>query len=282
MSRPGWAPRPTPTTTARRYLLEQLGLTGDEDPATLSGGEARRAALARVLAPSPDILLLDEPTNHLDLPGIEWLEHELAGMRSGIVLISHDRRLLERISRATVWLDRGITRTLDRGFAAFEPWRDAVLEQEENDRHKLGRKIAMEEDWLRYGVTARRKRNQRRLAELHALRKQRKERRGALGTVRLEAAEAELSGRLVMVARGGVEILRRPRDRARLFRPHPARRPGRHRRAERRRQDHAAEPADRRAGARCRRGEARHQPRSGDAGPAARHPRSGADPAARR
>ncbi len=107
-----------------RYLLEQLGLTGDEDPATLSGGEARRAALARVLAPSPDILLLDEPTNHLDLPGIEWLERELAGMRSGIVLISHDRRLLERLSRATVWLDRGITRTLDRGFAAFEAWRD--------------------------------------------------------------------------------------------------------------------------------------------------------------
>ena len=108
-----------------RYLLEQLGLTGDEPPATLSGGEARRAALARVLAPSPDILLLDEPTNHLDLPGIEWLERELAGMRSGIVVISHDRRLLERMSRATVWLDRGITRTLDRGFAAFEPWRDA-------------------------------------------------------------------------------------------------------------------------------------------------------------
>ena len=144
-----------------RYLLEQLGLTGDEPPATLSGGEARRAALARVLAPSPDILLLDEPTNHLDLPGIEWLEQELAGMRSGIVLISHDRRLLERISRATVWLDRGITRTLDRGFAAFEAWRDAVLEQEETDRHKLGRKIVMEEDWLRYGVTARRKRNVR-------------------------------------------------------------------------------------------------------------------------
>ena len=183
-----------------RYLLEQLGLTGDEAPTTLSGGEARRAALARVLAPSPDILLLDEPTNHLDLPGIEWLEQELAGMRSGIVLISHDRRLLERISRATVWLDRGITRTLDRGFAAFEPWRDAVLEQEETDRHKLGRKIVMEEDWLRYGVTARRKRNVRRLGELHALRKQRRERRAALGTVRLEIARGELSGQLVVVA----------------------------------------------------------------------------------
>ena len=200
MSRPGLVTEAEEDRHRARYLLEQLGLTGDEDPATLSGGEARRAALARVLAPSPDILLLDEPTNHLDLPGIEWLEHELAGMRSGIVLISHDRRLLERISRATVWLDRGITRTLDRGFAGFEAWRDTVLEQEESERHKLGRKIAMEEDWLRYGVTARRKRNQKRLADLHALRKRRKEQRAPQGTVRLEAAQADLSGRLVMVA----------------------------------------------------------------------------------
>src|SRR5580704_9274869 len=112
------------------YLLEQLGLDGSENPALLSGGEARRAALARVLAPEPDILLLDEPTNHLDLPGIEWLERELSGLRSGIVLISHDRRLLERFSRRTVWLDRGVTRTLEEGFAAFEGWRDTVLEQE--------------------------------------------------------------------------------------------------------------------------------------------------------
>jgi ATP-binding cassette subfamily F protein uup len=182
------------------YLLEQLGLTGAEDPTALSGGEARRAALARVLAPSPDVLLLDEPTNHLDLPGIEWLERELGAMRSGIVLISHDRRLLERLSRATVWLDRGITRTLDQGFAGFEAWRDAVLEQEETERHKLGRKIAMEEDWLRYGVTARRKRNQKRLADLHGLRKRRKEQRAATGTVRMAAMQAELSGRMVIVA----------------------------------------------------------------------------------
>ena len=183
------------------YLLKELGLSGEEDPTALSGGEARRAALARVLAPSPDILLLDEPTNHLDLPGIEWLERELAGMRSGIVLISHDRRLLERISRTTVWLDRGITRLLKEGFKAFEPWRDAMLEQEAGEQHKLGRKIAMEEDWLRYGVTARRTRNQRRLAELHALRRKRKQQRSAQGSVRLEAAQAELSGRLVAVAR---------------------------------------------------------------------------------
>src|SRR5882672_1090009 len=104
------------------YLLRELGLSGEEAPAALSGGEARRAALARALAPSPDILLLDEPTNHLDLPGIEWLERELAGMRAGIVLISHDRRLLERFSRRTLWLDRGITRVLEQGFASVEPY----------------------------------------------------------------------------------------------------------------------------------------------------------------
>jgi ATP-binding cassette subfamily F protein uup len=184
------------------YLLEQLGLTGAEDPAHLSGGEARRTALARVLAPEPDILLLDEPTNHLDLPGIEWLESELSGMRSALVLISHDRRMLERMSRTTVWLDRGITRVLDQGFAQFEAWRDQVLEQEELERHKLGRKIVMEEDWLRYGVTARRKRNVRRLGELHALRKRHKEQKAAVGKVKLEAAEADLSGRLVAVAEG--------------------------------------------------------------------------------
>ena len=182
-----------------RYLLECLGLTGEEDPAVLSGGEARRAALARVLAPQPDILLLDEPTNHLDLPAIAWLEQELSSMRAAIVIISHDRRLLESLSRSIVWIDNGTTKRLDRSFAHFEAWRDEVLEQEERDKHKLGRKILMEEDWLRYGVTARRKRNQKRLAGLHSLRKQRKELRGAQGGVKLTAADAEISGRLVVV-----------------------------------------------------------------------------------
>src|SRR5215468_10002182 len=114
-----------------RYLLEQLGLTGAEDPANLSGGEARRAALARVLAPDPDVLLLDEPTNHLDLRTIEWLERELEGLRSAIVMISHDRRFLSNMSRSTVWLDRGKTKRIERGFADFEDWRDEVLAEEE-------------------------------------------------------------------------------------------------------------------------------------------------------
>jgi ATP-binding cassette subfamily F protein uup len=184
------------------YLLGHLGLTGQEEPATLSGGEARRAALARVLAPKPDILLLDEPTNHLDLPAIEWLESELKSLRSALVLISHDRRFLENLSRAVVWLDRGQTRRLDQGFAAFENWRDAVLEQEDIERHKRDRKIANELDWLTHGRSARRKRNQGRLARLHALRKGRREELKSLGTVKMEAMEGGNSGTKVIDAKG--------------------------------------------------------------------------------
>jgi len=183
-----------------RYLLEQLGLSGEEDPARLSGGEARRAALARVLAPEPDILLLDEPTNHLDLPAIEWLESELAGSRSALVLISHDRRFLQKLSRATVWLDRGLTRRIERGFASFEEWRDQALEEEEREQHKLGRKIVAEEHWMRYGVTARRKRNMRRVGLLAQMRKDFREHRGAQGNVKIAVSEAELSGKLVAEA----------------------------------------------------------------------------------
>ena len=183
-----------------RYLLDQLGLTGDEKPSGLSGGEARRAALAQVLAPQPDILLLDEPTNHLDLPAIEWLEGGLKSLRSALVLISHDRRFLENLSQSTIWLDRGRTRRMDRGFAHFEEWRDSVLEQEEAEHHKLGRKLVAEADWLRYGVTARRKRNVRRLGNLHAMRQDYRDRKRALGTISMNVAEAEQSGTLVVEA----------------------------------------------------------------------------------
>ena len=182
------------------YLLEHLGLKGDEDPANLSGGEARRAALARVMAPEPDILLLDEPTNHLDLNTIEWLEGELTRSRSAIVLISHDRRFLEKVSNATVWLDRGMARRLDRGFAHFEEWRDQVLEQEELEQHKLGKAIEREEHWLRYGVTARRKRNMRRLGELQTMRKDYRGHKGPQGTVQASVTDARESGKLVIEA----------------------------------------------------------------------------------
>ena len=183
-----------------RYLLEQLGLDGSEDPARLSGGEARRAALARALAPAPDILLLDEPTNHLDLTTIEWLERELLARRSALVTISHDRRFLANLSQSTIWLDRGKTRRIERGFASFEAWRDEVLAEEEREQHKLGREIVAEEHWLRYGVTGRRKRNIRRLGRLQALREARRTHRGAAGKATLAAAAADRSSTLVVEA----------------------------------------------------------------------------------
>lgn len=183
------------------YLMEHLGLTGEERPSDLSGGEARRAALARVMAPEPDILLLDEPTNHLDLAVIEWLEEELARTSSALIVISHDRRFLQRVSRATVWLDRGQTRRLEKGFAHFEEWRDQVLEEEEREQHKLGRQIVREEHWLRYGVTARRKRNMRRLGELQSMRQRFRSHRGAEGTATLVASDAAESGKLVIEAK---------------------------------------------------------------------------------
>jgi len=196
----GLGPADDPNRPA--YLLGHLGLTGDERPANLSGGEARRAALARVLAPQPDILLLDEPTNHLDLSTIEWLEEELSRLPSAILLISHDRRFLERVSRATIWLDRGRTRRLDRGFGHFEEWRDRILEEEEKEQHKLGRQIVREEHWLRYGVTARRKRNMRRLGELQEMRARFRGRRGPEATAAMKASQAVESGKLVIEAKG--------------------------------------------------------------------------------
>jgi ATP-binding cassette subfamily F protein uup len=184
------------------YLLGHLGLEGAENPATLSGGEARRAALARALAPRPDILLLDEPTNHLDVQAIEWLEGEIKSGKGALVLISHDRRFLENLSRVTVWLDRGKTHRLERSFAAFEAWRDEMLEKEESERHKLERRIAAEEDWVRYGVSGRRKRNVGRLERLRGLRTERREQIRALGSVKMEAAEGAGSGTKVIDAKG--------------------------------------------------------------------------------
>ncbi len=183
-------------------LLTDLGLTGQEDPAHISGGEARRAALAYVLAPRPDILLLDEPTNHLDLPAIEWLEKELRNLRAAIILISHDRRFLENLSKATVWLDRGVTRRNEQGFGMFEAWRDKVLEEEELESHKLDRKIAREQQWMHGGVTGRRKRNVRRVALLAEMRQEKREARKVTGNVTMTAAEGSTSAKHVVEAIG--------------------------------------------------------------------------------
>ncbi|MEL7048725.1 MAG: ABC-F family ATP-binding cassette domain-containing protein, partial [Pseudomonadota bacterium] len=183
--------------TAER-MIDELNLEPGCDPTILSGGEARRAALARVLAPQPDVILLDEPTNHLDLPTIQWLESELTSCRSAMLLISHDRRFLENLSRTTLWVDRGQVRRLSRGFTHFEAWRDDVLEQEAQAQHKLDRKIAREESWMYDGgVSGRRKRNMRRVGELNAMREQRAEFQKAQGNVALAAADGQTSGKLV-------------------------------------------------------------------------------------
>ena len=184
-------------------LLEGLGLTGEEGTARLSGGEARRAALVRTLAPEPDILMLDEPTNHLDLPAIEWLEETLGQTRSALVLISHDRRFLDKLSEATLWIDRGRSRRLEEGFGAFEAWRDETLAAEELEAHKLTQEIRREEHWVRYGVTARRKRNVRRMRELGDLRGKRREmrQRAQKALDPLEAQASEASGKSVIRAR---------------------------------------------------------------------------------
>ena len=151
-------------------IASDLGLDPAAAPNSLSGGEKRRAAIAGALATDPEILLLDEPTNHLDLPAIEWLEERLASSRAALIMISHDRRFLENLSRKTLWMDRGQSHLMEKGFAEFEDWRDTRLEQEATDRHKLSRKIVREEHWITHGVSGRRKRNMRRVRELAELR----------------------------------------------------------------------------------------------------------------
>ncbi|MEM0908971.1 MAG: ATP-binding cassette domain-containing protein [Pseudomonadota bacterium] len=194
----GLGPGDDPHTA--RHMLEALALDPDASPKPMSGGEVRRAALAHALAPDPDILLLDEPTNHLDIDAILWLEALLKERRKALVLISHDRRFLEALSTVTVWLDRGRTHRMEKGFAAFEDWRDGILEAETEERRRLDKKIAQEEEWLRYGVTARRKRNMGRLRKLQDLRQERREARKATGLVGMNLASATRSGQRLIVA----------------------------------------------------------------------------------
>ncbi|NWG90953.1 MAG: ABC-F family ATP-binding cassette domain-containing protein, partial [Parvularculaceae bacterium] len=191
---------PTGATTQLARLYADLGADPEAKCGNLSGGEARRAALVRIFASDPDIMLLDEPTNHLDLPAIVALEERLSASRSAIVLISHDRRFLQSLTTETVWIDRGRTRFLDRGFEDFEAWRDKSLEDEETAAHKLDRKIVAEERWVRYGVTARRKRNVRRMRELAELRRERRERKRAPGLVSFAVNESSTSAKRVIVA----------------------------------------------------------------------------------
>ncbi|MEM9756653.1 MAG: ATP-binding cassette domain-containing protein, partial [Pseudomonadota bacterium] len=140
-------------------LAQDLNLDLSLPSHAASGGESRRAALIQLLAQEPDLALLDEPTNHLDIDAIAWLEARLKAMRMSLVTISHDRAFLTAVTRGTLWIDRGMVRRSDRGFADFEAWRDATWAEEDLARHKLDRKIAAEARWAVEGISARRKRN---------------------------------------------------------------------------------------------------------------------------
>jgi len=177
-------------------------LDGERTMGGLSGGEARRAALARALVSEPDVLLLDEPTNHLDLPTIEWLEEMLIRSPAGLLIISHDRAFLRRLAAKTVWLERGEVRRLNDGIDAFPDWAEKVLEEEEMQAKKLNRLIAEETRWLREGLTARRKRNMGRVRNLMGLRKDRSERIKRPKGLNMDAGDATQSGSLVLEAIG--------------------------------------------------------------------------------
>ncbi|MGB0504730.1 MAG: ABC-F family ATP-binding cassette domain-containing protein [Pikeienuella sp.] len=182
--------------------MEGLEVKGDLDPAAASGGERRRAALARVLAAAPDLMLLDEPTNHLDIAAIEWLEQTLAGTKTAFVLISHDRRFLTRLTRATIWIDRGAAKRAPRGFGEFEDWRDKLMEEERAERHKLDRLIKAEARWAVEGISARRKRNMGRVRRLADLRQTRKDQIAETGRAAMALSSGSSSGKLVIEAKG--------------------------------------------------------------------------------
>ncbi len=182
--------------------MEGLEVRADAPTAGASGGERRRAALARMLAGEPDLMLLDEPTNHLDIAAIEWLEDYLASTRTGYVLISHDRALMRKLTRVTLWVDRGVVRRLDEGFGAFEAWRDKVLEEEEAERHKLDRLIKAEARWAVEGISARRTRNQGRVRRLADLRAERSAQIMRAGASAMALESGATSGKIVIEAKG--------------------------------------------------------------------------------
>jgi ATP-binding cassette subfamily F protein uup len=181
---------------------EGLGLALEADPARASGGERRRAALARLLAHEADLMLLDEPTNHLDIGAIQWLEQRLAATKAAFVLISHDRAFLTRLTRATLWLDRGTVRRQEAGFEAFEAWREKVWNEEDAAAHKLDRRIRAEARWAVEGISARRKRNQGRVRRLQEMRAERAAQIRRQGTAAMEFGSSGKTGKLVVEARG--------------------------------------------------------------------------------
>jgi ATP-binding cassette subfamily F protein uup len=182
--------------------LSGVNLPGERAVETLSGGESRRAALARLIVSEPEVVLLDEPTNHLDLPTIEWLENTLANHNAALVMVSHDRAFLGRLTRTTLWLDRGTLHRTEKGFQHYEAWSEGLLADEAMQRRKLDKRIAEETQWSREGISARRTRNQGRLRRLHALRAERGQQRKRQGSAKLVAETGQKSGKIVIDAKG--------------------------------------------------------------------------------
>lgn len=184
-----------------QMLIEQLDIAEEQNPETSSGGERRKATLAKALVGEPDILLLDEPTNHLDMPTIEFLEKLIAAYPGAVVVISHDRRFLCNISKTTFWLDRGIMHRNNRGFRFFEEWQDQIIEQEIIAQKHLDKKLEEETEWLHKGVTARRRRNQGRLRRLLQLRQERREQIKQIGSVNMDVENTLWKSKLIIEAK---------------------------------------------------------------------------------
>ena len=182
-------------------LIEYFDINETQHPDVASGGEKRKAALARALINEPDILLLDEPTNHLDIAAIEKLEEIIKKFAGAVIVISHDRAFLNHISQTTFWLDRGVLRRNNKGFAYFEAWQDQMIEQEIIEQKALNKKIAEETEWLHKGVTARRKRNMGRLRRLQQLRQERREQIKTVGSVNMEIEMPDMRSKLVIEAK---------------------------------------------------------------------------------
>ena len=181
-------------------VADQIGIDLDRPAATASGGERRRAAIVRAFAQAPDVLLLDEPTNHLDLGAIEWLEQWLGRFTGAFIVISHDRTFLKRLTKSCLWLDRGNLRRAEIGFGGFDAWTERVYEEEARAAEKLDAKLAIELRWLERGVTARRRRNQGRLAKLHDMRAERAAMLGTPGSAKLALAKDEVRSKAVIEA----------------------------------------------------------------------------------